>query len=112
FTVISNGKLIERRDNPDGTRTFHWRMDQPQAPYLVSIIVGEYVPIETTYDGIPITSYVYPNEVEEGRITFARIADMVRFFSEKTGVRYPYAKYAQTVVRDFGGGMENISATT
>ncbi|MGH9898181.1 MAG: M1 family aminopeptidase, partial [Pyrinomonadaceae bacterium] len=27
-------------------------------------------------------------------------------------VKYPYAKYAQTMVRDFGGGMENISATT
>ena len=37
---------------------------------------------------------------------------MVKFFSEKTGLKYPYAKYAQTVVRDFGGGMENISATT
>jgi aminopeptidase N len=37
---------------------------------------------------------------------------MVKFFSEKTGVKYPYAKYAQTTVRDFGGGMENISATT
>jgi len=29
-----------------------------------------------------------------------------------TGVKYPYAKYAQTFVEDFGGGMENISATT
>src|SRR5260370_42386061 len=37
---------------------------------------------------------------------------MVKFFSEKTGVKYPYAKYAQTMTRDFGGGMENISATT
>jgi aminopeptidase N len=37
---------------------------------------------------------------------------MVKFFSEKTGLKYPYAKYAQTTVRDFGGGMENISATT
>ena len=37
---------------------------------------------------------------------------MVKFFSEKTGLKYPYAKYAQTMARDFGGGMENISATT
>ena len=37
---------------------------------------------------------------------------MVKFFSEKTGVKYPYAKYAQTMTRDFGGGMENITATT
>ena len=38
--------------------------------------------------------------------------EMVKFFSEKTGVKYPYAKYAQTMARDFGGGMENITATT
>jgi aminopeptidase N len=38
---------------------------------------------------------------------------MLRFFSERTGVRYPYAKCAQTAVVDFiFGGMENISATT
>ena len=37
---------------------------------------------------------------------------MIKFFSEKTGVKYPYPKYSQTMVEDFGGGMENISATT
>ncbi|HLF75969.1 MAG TPA: M1 family aminopeptidase, partial [Dehalococcoidia bacterium] len=38
---------------------------------------------------------------------------MMRFFSEKTGVRYPYAKYSQVFVQDFiFGGMENVSATT
>ena len=31
---------------------------------------------------------------------------------EKTGQPYPYAKYAQVCVPEFGGGMENISATT
>jgi aminopeptidase N len=64
------------------------------------------------YAGIPVITYVYPSEVAEGKITAARMADMVKFFSEKTGLKYPYAKYAQTMVRDFGGGMENISATT
>ncbi len=112
FTVISNGKLVERRDNANNTQTFHWRMDEPHATYLVSIIVGEFTPIETSYENIPVTTYVYPREVNEGRISAARIGEMVRFFSEYTGVKYPYAKYAQTVVRDFGGGMENISATT
>jgi aminopeptidase N len=50
--------------------------------------------------------------VEEGRVTAERTPDMMRFFSEATGLRYPYAKYAQTMVRDFGGAMENITATT
>lgn len=112
FTVISNGRLLETRDNANNTRTFHWRMEQPHASYLTSIIVGEYAPVEMNYDGIPITTYVYPNQVEEGRVTAERTPEMVRFFSEMTGLRYPYAKYAQTMVRDFGGGMENITATT
>ncbi|MCA1558322.1 MAG: M1 family metallopeptidase, partial [Acidobacteria bacterium] len=112
LTVISNGRLVEVRDNRDETRTFHWKMEQPHASYLTSIVVGVYSPIEQRYQNIPVISYVYPNEVNEGRVTVARMADMVKFFSEKTGVRYPYAKYAQTMTRDFGGGMENITATT
>ncbi len=112
LSVISNGKLIETKDNKDGTRTFHWKIEQPHASYLTSIVVGEYVPIVSEYQGIPIITNVYPNEVKEGRVTTARLTEMVKFFSEKTGLKYPYAKYAQTTARDFGGGMENISATT
>ncbi len=110
--VISNGRLVETKDNANGTRTFHWKIDQPHASYLTSIVVGEYTPVETSYAGVPIFTYVYPNEVEPGKVTAARLGEMVKFFSEKTGLKYPYAKYAQTVTRDFGGGMENISATT
>lgn len=112
YTAISNGRLIAKRDNADNTNTFHWKMDQPHASYLTSIIVGEYAPVEMNYGGIPVTAYVYPNETEAGRATFARTPEMMRHFSELTGVPYPYAKYAQTIVRDFGGGMENITATT
>jgi aminopeptidase N len=112
LSVISNGKLLETKENKDGTRTFHWKIEQPHASYLTSIIVGEYIPVVGEYQGIPIITNVYPNEVKEGRVTAARLPEMVKFFSEKTGLKYPYAKYAQTTVRDFGGGMENISATT
>ncbi|HEX3557605.1 MAG TPA: M1 family aminopeptidase [Pyrinomonadaceae bacterium] len=112
LTVISNGRLVETRDNRDNTRTFHWKIDEPHATYLTSIVVGDYAAVEGSYAGIPVTSYVYPNEAEEGRVTTKRLPDMVKFFSEATGVKYPYAKYAQTMAEDFGGGMENISATT
>jgi aminopeptidase N len=111
--VISNGRLVEVKENTDNTRTFHWLMEQPHANYLTSLVVGEYVAVEDkTTAGVPVTSYVYPNEVAEGRLTTARLAAMVRFFAERTGVKYPYAKYAQAIVHNFPGGMENISATT
>src|SRR2546428_11350057 len=37
---------------------------------------------------------------------------MMEVYPRLTGVRYPWAKYAQTTVADFFGGMENVSATT
>lgn len=112
LTVISNGKLVDTKENSDGTRTFHWKIAAPHASYLSSIIVGEYTPVAGNYAGIPVITNVYPNEIEEGKVTASRLPEMVKFFSEKTGVKYPYEKYAQTVARDFNGGMENISATT
>ncbi len=112
LSVVSNGKLISVKENAGNTRTYDWKMDVPHATYLTSIVVGEYTPIEQSYNGIPVTTNVYPNQVAEGKATAARMADMVKFYSEKTGVSYPYVKYAQTMAHNFGGGMENISATT
>ena len=113
FTVISNGSLVSvKPDAAKKRKTWHWKMDQPFSSYLVSIIVGEYAEVKDSYKNVPVVSYVYRNQVEEARASFAKLAAMVALFSEKTGFEYPYPKYAQTMVRDFGGAMENITATT
>lgn len=113
YTVVSNGKLLEVKDNPDGTHTFHWKMDTPYSNYLTSIVVGEFTQVKNgEYEGIPVYAYGYPSEVKEVALTTKNIVAMVKFFSEKTGVKYAYPKYSQAMVEDFGGGMENISATT
>ncbi len=113
FNVISNGSLVNvTPDAAKKTKTWHWKMDRPFSSYLVSIIVGEYVELKDQYKNVPVISYVYRDQVEEGRVSFNKLPKMVALFSEKTGFEYPYPKYAQTMVRDFGGAMENITATT
>jgi aminopeptidase N len=112
FVVISNGKLVTVKDNLNGTRTFNWKMDQPYSNYLTSIVVGEYAEVKGAYAGVPVSSFVYKNEYAAGAATTKNLPATVQFFSEKTGVKYPYPKYSQTMVEDFGGGMENITATT
>ena len=112
FTVISNGKLVSTKENADGTRTFDWKMDQPYSNYLTSIVVGEYKEVVQDFDGTPVIGYAYPNETKEVAATVKNLPATIKFFSDITGVRYPYPKYSQTFVEDFGGGMENISATT
>ncbi|MBK8304157.1 MAG: M1 family metallopeptidase [Chloracidobacterium sp.] len=112
FFVVSNGKLMETRENADSTRTFHWKMEQPYTNYLTSIVVAETTPVVQDFDGIPVYNYGYVNETKEVAATTKNLPATMRFFSEVTGVKYPYAKYSQAFVEDFGGGMENISATT
>ena len=40
YVTLSNGRLINKKKNRDGTRTDHWQMDQPHAPYLVNVDGG------------------------------------------------------------------------
>ncbi|MFL6214345.1 MAG: M1 family aminopeptidase [Blastocatellia bacterium] len=113
YQVISNGTLISSAPDPERkTRAWHWKMDKPYSSYLVSIIVGKFAEVREEVKGVPVVSYVYANEVENARLSFAKLGQMVAFFSQRVGVDFPYPKYAQTTVRDFGGGMENITATT
>src|SRR5262249_32247599 len=59
FDVISNGKLIERKDNPsDETVTFDWRQDKPHPSYLVTLVVGQFDVVREEWDGIPVEYYV------------------------------------------------------
>ena len=112
LTVISNGNLIEAKNNTDGTKTFHWKMDVPYANHLTSFVVGEYSDIQQNYNNIELHSYCYAHETEATEATIDRLPDMIKYFSEKTGVQYPYTRYSQVFVQDFGGLMGNSMAST
>src|SRR6266581_1457180 len=112
YTVVSNGRLVADRKNPDGTHTVTWRQDPRSATYLVSIIVAPLVRLADTWRGIPVEYYVYRADSSRARRLFGVTPDMIEVYSQLTGVRYPWAKYAQSTVADFFGGMENVSATT
>jgi aminopeptidase N len=112
--VVSNGKLLEVTDQPDGRRTYHWRMDVPHSTYLVSVAICDFTKVSDTWRGIPVEYYVPPGTDEAtARRSFGDTPKILEFFSQATGRPYPYAKYAQSAVIDYmWGGMENISATT
>ena len=125
FSVLSNGELAGREeDKAGGTETFHWRMNDPHPSYLITIVAGEFAvfgdrvtltaaPGTTMRREVPLTYLVPKGREEDGRRTFGRTPEMVVYFSELTGVPYPWNKYAQVVVSDFiFGGMENTTATT
>ncbi len=111
FKTLSNGILTSSTKNPDGSRTDYWKMEQPHAPYLFMIAIGEYAVVEDTWNEIPVDYYVEPEYEEHARAIFPHTPEMLSFFSEKLGLPYPWQKYSQVVVRDFvSGAMENTTA--
>lgn len=113
YRVISNGTLVSAKEDKEKQMTsYYWRMDKPYSSYLLSIIVGEFAEIKREAEGVPIYHYVQKDRVEDAMRGFARVPDMVSFYAKKLGQPYPFSKYAETTVFNYGGGMENITATT
>lgn len=114
LAVVSNGRLLEVTDRPNGWRRYHWKMEVPHATYLVSVAIGDFTRFTDEWRGIPV-EYDVPPGIDEGtaRRSFGATPKILEFYSQATGHPYPYAKYAQAAVVDYmWGGMENISATT
>jgi aminopeptidase N len=110
--VLSNGDLVSSRADQRRGR-FHYRMRQAQPSYLFTVVAGRFAVIDDAVGSLPVRYYVPPGRQADGRRTFARTPDMIRLFERRTGVAYPWTKYAQVVVSDFiFGGMENTGATT
>jgi len=109
--AVSNGKFVS--DVKQGSvHTLTWNQDRPSATYLVSLVVAPLAKIHDTWEGIPVDYYTYHEDSSRAWRLFHETPDMIGVYSQLTGVKYAWAKYAQTTVADFFGGMENVSATT
>lgn len=117
YKTLSNGLLNSSKKNTDGTRTDHWKMNQPHAPYLAMMAIGEYSVVTDKWkkkagNEIEVSYYVEPEFEQYARDIFGETPRMLQFFSDRLGVEYPWDKYSQVVVRDYvSGAMENTTAT-
>ena len=111
YATLSNGILINSELNGNGTRTDFWEMDQPHAPYLVMMAIGEYKVVKDKWRNIEVNYYVEEAFEPYAKDIFGLTPEMIEFYSNILGVDYPWQKYHQVVVRDYvSGAMENTSA--
>jgi hypothetical protein len=124
---LSNGELKSSVDmygnNGIHLRTDVWVQNKPHAPYLTMLAVGNWVRVKDSLpwpidpnlrkkETLPIEYLVEPQFKDDAKMIFGNTPEMIQFFSQYTGVKYPWDKYSQVVVRDFvSGAMENTSAT-
>ena len=112
YKTLSNGTLVSSEPAGNGKRTDYWKMDIPHAPYLFALIVGEFDIVEDQpWNGIPVNYYMEDGYADHARAIYPYTREMLTFFSDVTGVRYPWPKYSQVAVRDYvSGAMENTTA--
>ncbi|MEI7576549.1 MAG: M1 family aminopeptidase [Armatimonadota bacterium] len=113
MSVLSNGKLVGTKTVGDQA-IWHWKQDQPMSTYLISLVAGDYVAIpDGNFKGKPVQIWAPKGAEDAARTAFRGTDKLIEIYSKLTGVDYPWAKYAQSVVPEFMfGGMENLSCTT
>jgi aminopeptidase N len=109
YEVVSNGALVS--DSTRGPlRTTHWRTDVPLPPKVMIVGVADFaVDTVATVDGVPVQSWVYPEDRGPGFRDLGQAPPILRFFEENLGP-YPYEKLANVQSTTRYGGMENAAA--
>jgi len=111
LTILANGALVAEEVHEDGTKTAHWRLEQPCPSYLTCFAIGDFVRFDDgEHEGRPLayfTSRAFaPEDLER---SFGRTRDMLAWMTRKLDHPFPYPKYFQFALPQYGGAMENIS---
>jgi aminopeptidase N len=111
YQVVANGLLQEEIDLGDGRRMTHWKQSVPIATWLNNIGVARFASRHFgTAAGVPLQTWVFPQDRENGILTFEQpTRQAIEFFASHIGP-YPYEKLADVQLAGGGGGMEHASA--
>jgi aminopeptidase N len=113
YNVLSNGDLLEEKENKDGTKTWHYKINHQHAGYLLMLAIDKYAIKRTkTKRGTPINFWYYPQHPERLESSSLYSERIIEFLEDEIGYAYPWGSYSQVMVQDFMyGAMENTSAT-
>jgi aminopeptidase N len=113
MTVVSNGRLVDEKGEPDDMKAVHWRMDKPHVTYLICMVAGYLEKLEAKHRDVPLGFYTQPSRAKYAANAFRDTQDIMAFYEKEIGVPFPWPKYDQVTCADYHwGGMENTSITT
>ncbi len=110
---LSNGLRVSST-SIENIQTDTWVNTLKISPYLFSLVVGNFAVDSTSYyNDIQLSYLVDPQYAEYARSIYDHTPEMIAYFEDLTGVKFPWQKYSQVLVHDFvSGAMENTSAVT
>jgi aminopeptidase N len=108
YGVVSVGKKVSEKREA-GRVYSHWLTTVPLSTKLMVIGVSPFAVEELqSRSGVPVSTWVYPQNRDEGFLDYS-IATFPLDFFESYIAPFPYAKLANVQSRTVYGGMENAS---
>lgn len=114
YRVIANGKLLDESPVPTtpGTtprKRTRWQENTP-IPTKVMVIGAARFVVEDVgaVSGVPVQSWLYPNDSQKGFIDYRPAKEILQYFIDRIGP-YSYEKLANVQSTTVFGGMENAS---
>ncbi len=112
---VSNGQLRGVDENGDGTKTFHWFVNNPINNYGVNLNIGDYIHWGEVYEGekgnLACDYYVLRGNKEKAEKQFAQVPMMLEAFEHWFGP-YPFYEDGYKLVEVPYLGMEHQSSVT
>jgi len=110
YDVVANGLKVSETPLLQNKKQTHWRETAQLSTKIMVIGVADFA-INHTGDvnGIPIYSYVFPQDSVKGFKSYAYAKEILPFFINKIGP-YAYKKLANVQSKTIFGGMENAGA--
>jgi len=111
YQVVSNGLLVEETDLGNGRRLSHWRQSVPIATWLNVLGVARFaVDHRPGWRGLPIESWVYRQDRDNGFAVFANpTVAVLDFLADRVGP-YPYERLGNVQANGVSGGMESATS--
>jgi len=107
--VIGNGVQVEETNLDNGLKLTHWR-ETVLLPTKVMVIGAAPFAVQLAGEaqGIPVTTWVFPENRKEGFYDYNQAVPVLDWFV-KNVAPYPYKKLANVQSKTRYGGMENAS---
>jgi aminopeptidase N len=113
-TAISNGSIVYDTPGPGPDKhTLKFSQTPKMSTYLVAMMVGDFKCISDKEDGIPIRVCSTPDKVQYTSVALGDAKDILHFYDQYYGIKYPFKKLDIIAFPDFSAGaMENTAAIT
>ncbi len=105
---VANGQAHFARTLRSGKVATTWSMRQPMPSYLYGFVAGQFTDISGVAAHTQLRNLA-PPEFSGAQVAqiFQETPDMLAFYEARAGVRYPFARYTQVVLR--GPGAQEMA---